>query len=602
MLSSCSEEFDLDISEDSITFPDDMQAKIDAESNIIRLVFPGLDRRDTTGHRAYINRAIGRFLRDNPSKRIDYITTSYETVEIQSRLIASIASGAPYDAIYASIYDYPLYYTRQLTQPVDPYVRIDHMLGLTDGNGRPWLDINIMNQFFQFDGGHYLVVPYNSVYPFLTFYNKTMIDQMALDDPAELYRNNEWTVEAFHNLAVAATRDTDGTGINRTWGLSTSYENVWQSMNHTSMVVLDPVAGEYVLNFDDPALIRSLEYVQDAWHDRPFFNNLGTYAHETFMRGTHLFLFDPFWTIDALMREADNIPFEWSVVPMPFGTHNTARYGQVVASGISMVNGTRNPFTTAGIIEYIMQERTIPEHRDYEIPREYLTMRDDLVQRPFTSGYYDSLLTSLGRALLQSVRNGRGVAWSLEHFRPEFQSDLDDANRVAVFPEPRRHEPYLIDFEDENILEYILPLNSTPAGVEFSIVTGEYALDGRSLMISFPQTETNDTRVVRLFALSGERYPLYGFNTYRVTFDYRVIGDLAGGVEYGVGYVIIDQDGGMRNSGPLTPFEPEAGERRTAEIIMSPVANETATFAFAFGGSIDGASIIIDNLSISQVE
>jgi len=49
-------------------------------------------------------------------------------------------------------------------------------------------------------------------------YNKTMLEREGQPDPYELWKNGEWTYEAFEKIAKAVTRDTDGDGVIDQWG------------------------------------------------------------------------------------------------------------------------------------------------------------------------------------------------------------------------------------------------------------------------------------------------------------------------------------------------------------------------------------------------
>ena len=54
----------------------------------------------------------------------------------------------------------------------------------------------------------------------LISYNKTMFEREGLPDPYELYKNGEWTWEAFRDIAVQATRDLDGDGTIDVYGIA----------------------------------------------------------------------------------------------------------------------------------------------------------------------------------------------------------------------------------------------------------------------------------------------------------------------------------------------------------------------------------------------
>ena len=603
MFTACTEQDPVTISDDYIEFSAERQALIDAEAaGTLQVIMPQLNRFDPNHAMSWINRGVERFVRDQ-EVRVQYVTTSWDIEDVMTRLIASIAAGNPYDLMLATNTCYPVVYMQRLVQPIDNYLDLDELASRLDPNGRPWIDVNSMDNFYNFGGENYVVVPWESVTPFYAFYNRTLLDRFDLPDPYELWRNGEWTISAMHDLADEAARDETGSGINNIWGMAHTYENIWQSMNHTSMVRQNPETLQYELNFDDPALIHSLEYVQDTWYVRRFFQNSSVEAYRTFIGGNHLFLLDTFHAIDRLMLTED-LPFEWNAVPLPRGPHNDSMH-TVAAQGFSLIAGTRSPHTSAALIEYLIQQRTLPAEieRDFQIEPHLLEMREIMMENPFYSAYYDSMLPVTGRFLIQHVRNGMDIAQAMEQMRPEFEGHLARMNQGAIIPVREEHDDYSLDFEEANILDYIRLMHNAPEGTNLSLVTGTDAIDGnQSLKVEF-ETREQGSDPLRLFVLDTERWPLKPFNSYTITFDFRFVDDITFDpdrpVVLSIAYGISDAETTRMGGTDITQVEITEASG-TASIALSPFTREGMQWSLAFGVGQNAQSIIIDNLRIER--
>ena len=128
--------------------------------------------------------------------------------------------------------------------------------------------------------------------------------------------------------------------------------------------------------------------------------------------------------------------------------------------------------------------------------------------------------------------------------------------------------------------------------------TGDEALDGSgSMKIEF-NPETN-AKTINLATLS-EQYRLYGYTTYKISFDYKVVGDIADDTEYFLAYYSTQS---KMQRDPIY-FKPESspnGEVRHAEITFEPVADDQTIFTLLIGCKKAPGTIIIDNMKIEQI-
>ncbi len=591
-LSSCSGDQLPEPRDVEFTVSAERQAAMDAESDTIRVLFPGLDK----SVNEWRNRAVARFEQDY-NKTVEYIPATFSVAENTSKIYAAIAAQNPYDAVWVANSDYPLFYIRQYTQPIGDYVDMEMLEENT------WVNIDVMDQFALYNGDYYMVVPYNFVNPFYVFYNKDMIAELNMDDPMELYENDEWTVETFHEMAYAATRDNDGDGVYDTRGITTNYTNMWDNMNHTAMVTTD-TNGKYILNLDSEAQLRAFDYYRDIQFNKAgTFDNAGGTPQVNFSRGTYLFMIEPYWAIWEMYQTGEAGPsFEWDMVPLPYGTDNTDKYNAVSCGGMSFINGCPNPYTTATLIEMICQE-DMYEQQDREenttygqyITEERKLMRQEMTEKAFYAESYDALLTNYGRDLLQAVGYGSDNASAIEEWRATYQADVDRINSAVEWPTLVDHEPYTFDFES-GIDGW--QVGSTVKEAELTQATGDEAIDGNgSLKIEFNPDANGSTNVLAVLA---EEYRLSGYTTYNISFDYKVVGELGDEAEYFLAYYNTSTEK-QRDAVYFTPEASPNGEVRHAEITFEPVSDNETVFTMLLGGRKVPSTIIIDNVTIEQV-
>jgi len=138
------------------------------------------------------------------------------------------------------------------------------------------------------------------------FYNKTLLEELGVEDPYELYVNDEWTWGKATELLAAATRDLDGDGIPNIYGITGVVPYSIIISNGGSVTDVDDT-GRIVFTLDSEAAIEALELYAD-WHLRGLVG--GSFPNRTaafYMR----FISDG----SNYLGMAD----EWSVVPFPKG-------------------------------------------------------------------------------------------------------------------------------------------------------------------------------------------------------------------------------------------------------------------------------------------
>jgi ABC-type glycerol-3-phosphate transport system substrate-binding protein len=103
---------------------------------------------------------------------------------------------------------YPKGAIKAMFQPIDDYIDLDSDL---------WASSKTTCDAFYFNGGHY-VAAIESQPGLVMIYNQTTIEENALDDPWELYQNDEWTWSNFTDMCLSFTnQEEDKVALDGYW-------------------------------------------------------------------------------------------------------------------------------------------------------------------------------------------------------------------------------------------------------------------------------------------------------------------------------------------------------------------------------------------------
>ncbi len=178
-------------------------------------------------------------------------------------------------------------------------------------------------------GGHnyYAVSDYMLSDPNCILFNKEMIEELDLEDPYQLVRDGEWTIDKMMDLMSKATKD-DGDGRWNefdTYGLTTSDDWFCNSFIFSSGVelVTQNAEGEFEFAFDNERVYQMVEKLDQLLDgaDTYVYGVIGSNAEECFAseqyidisKGRSLFNISNIAYLYAL-REVD---LEFGVLPYP---------------------------------------------------------------------------------------------------------------------------------------------------------------------------------------------------------------------------------------------------------------------------------------------
>ncbi len=162
------------------------------------------------------------------------------------QLAKLIASGESPDIVRYDTMAYPWGVAQNLFTPLDDWLDIESPL---------WSDEKEVIDSFMYGGKHYYF-PSNVEVGFAMIYDRKKIDEFGLDDPAELYREGNWTWKTFEALCTEWVNKDDN-HIGFTGGS-------WSSLmfiNTTGTKLVDVKSDDIVNNMKNENIQRTMDWI-----------------------------------------------------------------------------------------------------------------------------------------------------------------------------------------------------------------------------------------------------------------------------------------------------------------------------------------------------
>lgn len=352
---------------------------------------------------------------------VQVISADYDTWT--TKVLSASTSGNPIDVIFGSVSEYPLFAMKGYTQPIEKYVDLDFEYSSRSAS----------EAFFSFKNQVYSAAV-SDVSPLVLYYNKDMIENEGLEDPMDLYNEGKWDFDTFKQMCKKLTQDSDGDGNTDTWGLCCWYPWAWLGANHTALCKITD-DGLYELNLDDPAVVKTSEFVQDMYYTSNWRGLDGDNIYTSFYQGRNAFLQEYSWSetnniIPA--KKSGQFDFEYGVVPTPYGPDNTEKTNVAHASGYGIGNGSKNPYHAGKLIEMILTSISKnAEEKNKDVPQENLSLYKEISERIYNDTYYDSAIKN-GSEYFDLICGGANIQTSLSSIKPVYEGYIEDANDAAL--------------------------------------------------------------------------------------------------------------------------------------------------------------------------
>jgi len=284
-------------------------------------------------HSRYFNPQAGR--NDLADAQVDLIRKLEQSFNIKLEIVETdpiisfdiilpkYLAGEKYaDLIVANYYNAGKFYSQNMLED----------LGSIPGMNlsAPYWDKNIIASVNPEPGVTHFAIPewgYSYALASVVFYNKTLINELGLEDPYELYKNGRWTMDKYVEMARAATRKLSGTGEmtwDDQWGvvaedIFNGYPNSLYFASGLKMIDIDNT-GRKIYGFNTPQAKEVLTDIQEmiingGFHAKKEGYISGQDSGNKFKSGSALFITTGVETLPHFASMDD----DFGVVPMPKG-------------------------------------------------------------------------------------------------------------------------------------------------------------------------------------------------------------------------------------------------------------------------------------------
>jgi maltose-binding protein MalE len=492
--------------------------------------------------------------------------------EWETKTISMMAAGIPPDATY--IQYFPKYAIKNMVQPLDPYFNLKDPLFNKSGL-----------EAYSWKGKHYALLTDMDMYPTMITYNKTMFVNNGLETPLSLFNKGKWNFTTFREAAMALTQDTNGDGNIDQWGYANCDPAVFITANGGSFVSFNK-NGSIKLTMNDPKLLRAVKFVQDGFYKDKYtpLDNVTVATGNDFNDGK--VAMNTSWNFQPLK-------FKWDQVPVPIGPDN--KTGQLfgTASGFGITKGAKNPVGAAAFI-YCYEKYYISHFNSYYsglgFNKEQIARLRNATKK-VTVAYHNGIGNwyNLQWPMWGDIYAGKSISSTFAKYKPIFQKEIDLTLADIKLPKvkPFKGAP-VIDFEN-GIGDVDLSKNY---GVVSAAITNDAAevISGTS---SLKIDAKNDAGWQKLFQTSATTIQLPSFHVYKISFDYKALGDTgADGYYYLRG---CDSGGGSYGWNTLGPLK--AGDKGNYEFTVAFDKNSTNSIEC---GGYNVGGIVIDNIKITE--
>lgn len=267
----------------------------------------------------------------------------------------------------------------------------------------------------------------------MTFFvwNKTLFEREGLPDLEEAYYNGDWTWDLATEIAIKATRDTDGDGIIDQYGFSEVYAWPFVLAHGASVVKKNPDTGRWEFAMSDEPALQALQQVYEWNHVHGVAQ--GDWNQTPFREGKRAFANMPAWMLWNLPNEMDDV---YGILPFPKGPNND--YYTASTDLINMFYipaNSANPLAMAAIVDFLMGD---PEDYFYNVIENQIlgqapdrtsaeVMEEAIMnwegQFDLTRGNMGSLLDD---AIWTIISGEKTPAQAMSEIAPQAQAAIDD--------------------------------------------------------------------------------------------------------------------------------------------------------------------------------
>lgn len=355
---------------------------------------------------------------------IEYIATTWENKF--DDLAAKILANESPDFCGADDMDmFPKGALKEMIEPIDDYI---------DFSSDLWKDIKDASDQFMYHGKHYVGI--SRVDPaYIWIYNKTVLEELGIEQPAEMFENGTWNWETMGQMCKDfADPENDKYALDAWY-----YENALTES--TGVPLVGMVDGNIVNNIEDPKIAKVQEFMYELQKNNVVYPK---HEHEWNVRGgkdkwgtglaSGLTLFYPigFWAIEdapsATAPFGDISKGEVMFAPVPCDKDSDAQYIPSRIHGFCIVKNAQNPEGVAAWLDCTRYAEADPKAKeitydqlrnDYGWTDEMIEMRDKIytmaAEHPvfeFAAGVSNELSTQTDLVIKATMHPSDPHSWS----------------------------------------------------------------------------------------------------------------------------------------------------------------------------------------------
>ena len=313
---------------------------------------------------------------------LDYVQVLYEDMnDTLANLVISDDSPDMTLAGTSNTATFPLNCLKGMYQPVDAYIDYTDPL---------WADMADAAEYFALGEKHFAMV-YDIVFKDVIPYNRRVVDSYGFDDPADLFRNDQWTWDVFAEMC----RDFSDPDANR-YALDGWYYVIGLAEESTGRYMIEKdESGQYYSNIDDPYIEVAMNLIYDLYKDECCYHEGSNYwARRGSVSGTGvkdgLCLFCPIDVNSAFAQPVDDVGALWGdmragecmFVPFPRYENGDGNYYiNSQPTGYMLCNGSKNPegaALLASCMRFKIMDPTVVDIDEKQL-REIYLWNDDML-------------------------------------------------------------------------------------------------------------------------------------------------------------------------------------------------------------------------------
>lgn len=294
---------------------------------------------------------------------IDYVPMGY--TEYVTKLPQMVASGNPPDTGVMTDATALSFIYGNIAMPLNEYLILED---------KYW-DMDVLNAFKV--NGNYYAVNTAEIDTFFVYYNKTLFEEQAIEDPYELYEKGEWTWDKLREIAKKATLYEDDNTTVKCYGIGTHYKEVFVLANGGNIVDIDESGTKYVSKLTSANTIAGLNFLKDLSADGSYNASIAGFT-EFPARQLAMFIERPQHCIGAydLLNTMDD---EIGIVPIPKGPNADKEYAASNLIANFVPANARNPVAGAAWAYFWARRLIEGENEDNKafVDRKYKMMNEE---------------------------------------------------------------------------------------------------------------------------------------------------------------------------------------------------------------------------------